>query len=118
VGLAILGGWICLHSVLLLRFQGKGLPISALPPTCYITSGPYRIWRHPIYTGFTLLAAGLSLVLRSPGLALVVVPALATVWHLTWVRLYEEPACCGDSGRPSAHTGAAPLYCSPSRFGG
>jgi len=91
VGLAILGGWICLHSVLLLRFQGKGLPISALPPTCYVTSGPYRIWRHPIYTGFTLLAAGLSLVLRSPGLALVVVPALATVWHLTWVRLYEEP---------------------------
>jgi len=85
------GGWLCAHASMLLRTQGKGLPISSLPPTHYVTTGPYRRLRHPIYTGFILLAAGLGLLLGSPGTALVVVPAFASLWFATWVRLYEEP---------------------------
>lgn len=91
VPLIAVGGWLCAHSSMLLRTQGKGLPISSLPPTRYVTTGPYRRLRHPIYTGFILLAAGLGLLLGSPGTALVVVPAFAAVWFATWVRLYEEP---------------------------
>lgn len=87
----LLGAWICLHAMVILRLRGKGLPISALPPTQFVTSGPYRHLRHPIYTGYTLLAMGIGLLLGSPGLALVVVPTVTAVWLATWVKLYEEP---------------------------
>jgi protein-S-isoprenylcysteine O-methyltransferase Ste14 len=91
VPLIAVGGWLCAHASMLLRTQGKGLPISSLPPTQYVTTGPYRRLRHPIYTGFIGLAAGLGLLLGSPGTALVVVPTFAALWFATWVRLYEEP---------------------------
>ena len=87
----VLGLWICIHASVLLRTRGRGLPISSLPPTQLVTSGPYRFWRHPIYTGYTLLVAGVALLLDSPGTTFVVMPAFATVWFATWVRLYEEP---------------------------
>jgi 1-acyl-sn-glycerol-3-phosphate acyltransferase len=87
----VLGLWLCVHASLLLRTKGKGLPISSLPPTEYVTSGPYGIWRHPIYTGFILLFFGLGLCFGSPGTALVVIPLLAIIWFATWVKLYEEP---------------------------
>ena len=85
------GAWLCLHSILLLRVKGKGLPISALPPTELVAVGPYRWFRHPIYTGFTLLAAGGGLLAGSLGTAFVAVPLVAAVWFLTWVKIYEEP---------------------------
>ena len=93
IGLAplALGAWICVHAMVILKLRGKGLPISALPPTQLVTSGPYRHLRHPIYTGYTLLAVGIGLLIGSPGLALVVVPAVTAVWLATWVKLYEEP---------------------------
>ena len=91
-GVAVgLGLWICIHATVLLRTRGRGLPISSLPPTQLVTSGPYRFWRHPIYTGYTLLLGGVALLLDSPGTAFVVMPAFAVVWFATWVRLYEEP---------------------------
>jgi len=91
VPLLALGAWLCGHAALLLRTIGKGLPISSLPPTQYVTSGPYRLFTHPIYTGYALLVAGLGLLLESPGTALVVAPLFALLWFNTWVRLYEEP---------------------------
>ena len=91
VPLIAVGGWLCAHASMLLRTLGKGLPISSLPPTQYVTVGPYRRLRHPIYTGFILLAMGLGLLLGSPGTAVVVVPLVAVIWFHTWVRLYEEP---------------------------
>lgn len=89
--LAVGGAWLCASASLVLRTQGKGLPISSLPPTRLVTRGPYRVWRHPIYTGFAALASGLGLMLGSLGTALVVVPVFALVWFQTWVRFLEEP---------------------------
>lgn len=85
------GGVLCGYAGLVLSRRGNGLPISSLPPTRLVRSGPYRILRHPIYTGFTALMAGVGLVLGSVGTALVAVPAAATLWFATWVKLYEEP---------------------------
>ncbi len=82
---------IAVLSVLALHNEGKGLPISALPPTRYVTTGPYRYWRHPIYTGYAAAMVGLGLLFDSPSMALLVVPGFYVLWHLTWVRLYEEP---------------------------
>jgi len=109
--LAAAGAWLCLHAALLLRIKGKGLPISSLPPTQFVRSGPYRHFRHPIYTGYTLLVAGLGLVLGSPGTTLVVVPVCAVIWFLTWVKLYEEPGLLrrfGDSFR--VHRDRTPIF--------
>ncbi len=108
---AAFGLWICLHSVLLLRTKGKGLPISSLPPTDYVTSGPYRFLRHPIYTGYAFMIFGAGLLLESPGMAFAAVPAFTIVWFLTWVKLYEEPGLLrrfGESFR--AHRDRTALF--------
>jgi 1-acyl-sn-glycerol-3-phosphate acyltransferase len=65
-----------------LRWRGRGLPISALPPPRLVVSGPYRFVRHPIYLGWSLAVFGLGLVVGSQGLAFVVAPALIPAWIL------------------------------------
>lgn len=89
--LALAGSWICAHASVLLKTRGNGLPISALPPTRYVTQGPYRVFRHPIYAGYFYMMEGLALLVGSPGMALAAVPAFTFVWFNTWVGLYEEP---------------------------
>ncbi len=110
VPLAVGGGWICVWSSLLLRSEGRGLPISSLPPTRLVVRGPYRVWRHPIYTGFAALAAGAGLMLGSLGTALVVVPLFALVWFQTWVRFLEEPVLLRRfGGAYRAHAARTPV---------
>ena len=89
IPLGALGLWVCVHSIMVLKRRGQGLPISSLPPKRLVTSGPYRYVRHPIYSGAFLLFVGLALVVRSPAAAFLVAPASFVVWVLTWVRLFE-----------------------------
>ena len=88
--LVVPGIYLCLHSMLLLKSRGQGLPISALGPTRLVTAGPYRIFRHPIYTGYVYCAAGIGLLLGSIGMV-IAASLFAIAWFNTWVRLYEEP---------------------------
>jgi protein-S-isoprenylcysteine O-methyltransferase Ste14 len=56
---------------------GKGLPMNAYPPACYVTRGAYGFLRHPIYVGFVLACFGVAALTRSsPGFWLVA-PAAA-----------------------------------------
>jgi 1-acyl-sn-glycerol-3-phosphate acyltransferase len=89
--LLVLGAWICVHASVLLKTRGKGLPISALPPTQYVTEGPYRLFRHPIYAGYFYLMEGCALLTGSAGMLFVAVPLFTAVWFNSWVKLYEEP---------------------------
>lgn len=89
--LAVAGLALALAAIGFLRWIGKGLPISALPPTVFVATGPYQLCRHPIYTGYALAAAGVGLAVGCTGLSLVVVPAVTVLWFATWVALYEEP---------------------------
>ncbi len=108
--LAVGGAWLCAHASLLLRTQGEGLPISSLPPTRLVVRGPYRVWRHPIYTGFAALAVGAGLMLGSLGMALVVVPIFTVIWFHTWVRFLEEPVLQRRfGGAYRAHAARTPL---------
>ena len=84
------GLYLCLHSMLLLKSRGRGLPISALGPTRMVTAGPYRIFRHPIYAGYLYIVSGTGLMLGSTGIVLATI-LFAIAWFNTWVRLYEEP---------------------------
>jgi protein-S-isoprenylcysteine O-methyltransferase Ste14 len=54
--------------------NGGGLPMNAFPPIRYVSSGSYSLFKHPIYTGFCLVCAGLSIVLQSSGGLYIVTP--------------------------------------------
>ena len=49
-------------------------------PDGLVTTGPYRLSRHPMYAGWTMLYLGLALVVGS-GWMLVLLPALAAWVH-------------------------------------
>ncbi len=57
VGLAI---WLA--AVVQLIRRGGGLPMNAFPPPRLVTSGVYALAAHPVYVGFTLTVAGVSLM--------------------------------------------------------
>ncbi len=63
---AVGAAWM-IWSMTLLRVVGGGWPISHLPPTRLVTSGPYRVNKHPIYVGYVTLFAGLALAAGSLG---------------------------------------------------
>lgn len=71
-----------------LRAEGRGLPVSALPPSRLAQRGPYGLTRHPIYLGFDVGVVGAGVVLGSPALA-TVVAALFTACWLAYARLEE-----------------------------
>jgi phosphatidylglycerol:prolipoprotein diacylglycerol transferase len=88
--LVISGAAVILSTFHLLWRRGHGLPVSHLPPRAFVGAGPYTLVRHPNYVGFTMLVAGVALLMRSPGTLLYSVPLLVAGW-LLYVRLYEEP---------------------------
>lgn len=79
-GLGLLG-W----GMVALWVDGKGLPVSALPPPKLARRGPYRVVRHPIYLGFHVALVGYALLTGSRGLMLVCV-----VFSPVWVRYALE----------------------------
>lgn len=52
------GGLLMFWGMSALMLYGRGLPMNAYPPPLFVTQGPYRLFRHPIYWGFGLLMAG------------------------------------------------------------
>jgi prolipoprotein diacylglyceryltransferase/protein-S-isoprenylcysteine O-methyltransferase Ste14 len=73
-----------------LWFQGKGLPISHLPPPEFVARGLYRYLRHPLYVGYTAVIAGVSVLLGS----FWSLTASTTLLVLGWIGyafFYEEP---------------------------
>jgi prolipoprotein diacylglyceryltransferase len=91
-------GWACLAfglgfallGMVQLWVKGKGLPISHLPPSQFVSNGIYKHFRHPIYLGYTVAFAGLSLVLRSFWSLAFSTPLLILGW-LGYCLFYEEP---------------------------
>lgn len=59
------GGLLFVAGILLLMWgmyalwkYGRGLPMNAYPPPHLVSRGPFRIFRHPLYTGFAMLTIG------------------------------------------------------------
>ena len=61
----IAGGLLMLWAMIVLKHFGKGLPMNAYPPPLFVTSGPYRVFRHPIYWGFGLMMVGFFILIGS-----------------------------------------------------
>jgi protein-S-isoprenylcysteine O-methyltransferase Ste14 len=57
--------------------HGRGLPMNAFPPPLYVTRGIYGWLGHPIYVGFVLICAGVSLAAGSAAGLWMVTPLTA-----------------------------------------
>jgi protein-S-isoprenylcysteine O-methyltransferase Ste14 len=55
----LVSGWIALW------VDGGGLPMNIAPPPRYVARGIYGLLPHPIYVGFSLLCAGVSVLTHS-----------------------------------------------------
>ena len=54
----VAGGILMFWAMFALKQFGKGLPMNAYPPPLFVSRGPYRLFRHPIYWGFGILIIG------------------------------------------------------------
>lgn len=61
-----------------------------------ITTGPYSIVRHPMYSFFTIMFVGLPLMLGSPVLGMI--PSIGVVLSLMWRTYHEEDFLVGEFG--------------------
>lgn len=52
---------LILWGMFALKKFGNGLPMNAYPPGTYVSKGPYNIFHHPIYWGYGILSAGVSI---------------------------------------------------------
>jgi prolipoprotein diacylglyceryltransferase len=57
--------------------HGGGLPMNAAPPPRYVERGIYRLLPHPIYSGFCLVCAGVSIAVGSASGLWLVSPVVA-----------------------------------------
>ncbi|MBS1792669.1 MAG: prolipoprotein diacylglyceryl transferase [Acidobacteria bacterium] len=89
LGLAGAGLLLIVWGMAALRIYGKGLPMNAFPPPLLVRSGPYRLFRHPIYWGYVALMLGASLFTGSASGFWLVTP-LSTLAIVALVCGYED----------------------------
>lgn len=88
--LAVVGLIVQVLAMRQLWLVGHGLPMNAYPPQRYVSSGIYHLLRHPIYVGFVLLCAGVSLLCLSSSGLFLVTPMVALL-SLALVLGFEQP---------------------------
>jgi hypothetical protein len=88
--LLIAGLMLMVFSMCALWVLGKGLPMNAYPPSHYVASASYALFSHPIYLGFVVTVAGISIALASPAGLWVVTPVMALA-VMALVVGYEGP---------------------------
>jgi protein-S-isoprenylcysteine O-methyltransferase Ste14 len=86
----VFGGALYLRCALDFAFQGRGTPFPLDPPKVFVSRGPYRFTRNPMYWSMGSVLLGQAL-LRASGSALAYLAAVVLLWIL-FVRLHEEPA--------------------------
>jgi protein-S-isoprenylcysteine O-methyltransferase Ste14 len=79
-------GFLMLLSALALHHEGKGFPWSfgshaAFNPQKLVTSGPYRMVRHPMATSYLLFLAGIGCLVPSLVMLLWMVPLTAGLFY-------------------------------------
>lgn len=99
--IALVGAGCLLRGFWDLWFTGGGLPMNAYPPPRRVTTGVYRWLGHPIYTGFALLVAGVSVAGGSRAGIWVVSPVVALAM-LSLALGYERLDLARRFGRDGA----------------
>ena len=87
----LVGGAACLVAGMwAIMSRGNGLPMNAYPPERYVRSGIYFWLSHPIYLGFGIACAGVSILFHS-GPGLWVITPIVTISSVALVWGYERP---------------------------
>ncbi len=97
----VAGGLLMVIAMGSLWRLGKGLPMNAFPPTRFVTSSVYALFSHPIYVGFVLMVAGISVWANSPS-ALWIVTPLSALACVALVLGYEGPELRRRFGPPAS----------------
>jgi protein-S-isoprenylcysteine O-methyltransferase Ste14 len=71
----VLGFALAIRALQMFRRAGTHV-VPGEPATALVTAGPYRFTRNPIYIGFVLVYFGLSIVLTSMWVLLLLIPTL------------------------------------------
>ncbi len=87
--IAGVGMVMMLGSMLALKTKGGGLPMNAYPPPKFVSTGFYGLLPHPIYWGFCLCCAGVSVICGSAA-GLYVMTPLAALGCAAIVYGYEK----------------------------
>jgi len=87
--LVVFGLFLVLWGASALRYHGHGLPISMLPPSQLVMTGPYRIVRHPMYLGYQVALIGAALLIGSWGCLLIAGPVFLFGW-MAYARIEER----------------------------
>jgi prolipoprotein diacylglyceryltransferase/protein-S-isoprenylcysteine O-methyltransferase Ste14 len=82
--IGVAGALLWSAGILALRSRGGGLPMNAYPPPRLVTQGVYAAVAHPIYAGFVLLSAGVSIAFGSAAGLWLVCPMLAMAAGALW----------------------------------
>jgi phosphatidylglycerol:prolipoprotein diacylglycerol transferase len=99
--LAVTGALWMLAAMASLSLQGRGLPISHLPPSRMVVRGPYGWMRHPIYAGYAAAFAGAGALTHSLGRS-VGATALLLAGSLVYALGFEEPRLVRRHGHAHA----------------
>lgn len=106
----VIGSAVSLWSIYLLRRKGKGYPLSPLPPVNLVDSGIYKISRHPLYAGASLIFLGVSLLIGSFWGVILGWPAFI-FFFTCYARGIEEPILIERYGdRYLQYISAVPLF--------
>ena len=65
VGLSAVGAGLVVSGWIALWIYGGGLPMNIVPPPRYVSHAIFSLLPHPIYTGFSLLCAGVAILYHS-----------------------------------------------------
>ncbi len=90
VVISLLGLALVTSGMLSLWRTGGGLPMNAYPPPRLVTQGVYALLPHPIYVGFVLVCAGISIFSGSASGVWLVTPIVALACAAL-VFGYESP---------------------------
>lgn len=77
IAIASAGVALVLAGTIAIILYGGGLPMNPFPPARFVHRGVYRLMSHPIYLGFFLACAGVSLALRSASGLWLISPVVA-----------------------------------------
>lgn len=87
----VISGLLMLEAFWRLWRDGKGLPMNAYPPSIFVKTGSYRLFYHPIYVGFSLGCAGVSIITFSATGFFIITPIiilLCTALVLGYENIY------------------------------
>lgn len=108
------GGALMAVSMHALWRHGGGLPMNAYPPRRFVARSSYAFFSHPIYVGFSICVAGVSIAANSAAGLWIVTPAVA-LCCVALVLGYEAPALHARFGRRAGapYFGVPPASAAP-----